>query len=152
MASRLCGRPVDIHGGGSDLVFPHHESEIAQAESLAPPPFVRHWMHTGEVFQDGQKMSKSLGNMTFVGDLLKRHSGPEVRRFLLSQHYRREWEFRGLARPELPEADRGDRDAFLTAMDEDMDVPQALAVLDRAARQGDTWVTEGSAILGLDLG
>src|SRR5919197_407470 len=90
MASRLCGLPVDVHGGGSDLVFPHHESELAQAENLpGERPFVRHWMHTAEVFQGDEKMSKSLGNMTFIRDLLERYSPFEVRRFLLSQHYRR---------------------------------------------------------------
>jgi L-cysteine:1D-myo-inositol 2-amino-2-deoxy-alpha-D-glucopyranoside ligase len=68
MARRLLGQPVDVHGGGTDLIFPHHESELAQAEGVPgrPRPFVRQWMHTGTVHMDDEKMSKSLGNLVFV--------------------------------------------------------------------------------------
>src|SRR6266571_2656610 len=94
MARRLLGQPVDVHGGGSDLVYPHHESEIAQAESLpGGRPFVLRWVHTGEVHQGDEKMSKSLGNMTFVDDLLREFEPAAVRRFLLRQHYRGDWVF-----------------------------------------------------------
>ena len=151
MASRLCGLPVDVHGGGSDLVFPHHESEIAQAESLAPPPFVWHWMHTGEVFQDGEKMSKSLGNLTFVRGLLKEHSGQEIRRFLLAHHYRQEWAFTGSLYPEpWTKRPSSNREAFLQALDDDLDVPGALITLTEAEHVGEEWIAEGRAILGLD--
>jgi L-cysteine:1D-myo-inositol 2-amino-2-deoxy-alpha-D-glucopyranoside ligase len=152
MASRLAGVPVDVHGGGSDLVFPHHESEIAQAESLpgAPTPFVRHWVHTAEVRQDGEKMSKSLGNMTFVRDLLERRDGDEIRRFLLSWHYREELEFTGVRpRSDAREADERGRDAFVAALAEDLHTPRALAVLERAERDGEPWAAEGRAVLGL---
>jgi L-cysteine:1D-myo-inositol 2-amino-2-deoxy-alpha-D-glucopyranoside ligase len=153
MASRLCGLPVDIHGGGSDLVFPHHESELAQAENLpGPRPFVRHWMHTGEVFQDGQKMSKSLCNMTFVSDLLEEHEPRAIRRFLLEHHYRQDWEWKGKIH-EFGWAGTGAdsrRDAFFAHLDRDLDVPIALKWLDEAERAGEEWVEEGKRILGLD--
>jgi L-cysteine:1D-myo-inositol 2-amino-2-deoxy-alpha-D-glucopyranoside ligase len=153
MSSRLCGLPVDVHGGGSDLVFPHHESELAQAESLpGPRPFVRHWMHTGEVFQDGEKMSKSLGNMTFVSDLLERHSAREVREFLLTHHYREEWEFKeedlgpyGIHLPGIR------REGFFRALDDDLNVPAALFHMKLAELSGLDWAEEARGILGLDL-
>jgi len=93
------GIPVDIHGGGSDLIFPHHASEIAQAETITHDyPFVRHWMHTAMVRMDGEKMSKSLGNMVFVGELLKAFPADAIRLYLLSHHYREpfEWDLAGL--------------------------------------------------------
>jgi L-cysteine:1D-myo-inositol 2-amino-2-deoxy-alpha-D-glucopyranoside ligase len=154
MATRLAGLSVDVHGGGSDLVFPHHESELAQAESLpGPRPFVRHWVHTGEVFQEGEKMSKSLGNMTFVSDLLERYSPQDVRRFLLGHHYREEWEWKGEIHG-LGWAGTGAdsrRDAFFQHLDLDLGVPAAIKWLDEAASAGEEWVEEGRQILGLDL-
>ena len=154
MASRLCGLPVDVHGGGADLVFPHHESELAQAENLpGERPFVRHWMHTAEVFQGDEKMSKSLGNMTFIRDLLERYSPFEVRRFLLSQHYRREWEWRGEIREvgwsAFPVESR--RDAFFAMLDHDLQAGLAMHWLDEADAAGEEWVEEGREILGLNL-
>jgi len=156
MSSRLCGLPVDVHGGGSDLVFPHHESEMAQAENLpGERPFVKRWMHTGEVFQDGEKMSKSLGNMTFVSDLLERHSPLAIRRFLLKHHYREEWEFRpdDIMAPQHDAAHgmANARDLFFQSLEDDLDISKALAALDLAARSGEKWVMEGREILGLDL-
>src|SRR5206468_5870101 len=149
MASRLCGLPVDVHGGGSDLVFPHHESELAQAENLpGARPFVRHWMHTGEVFQDGQKMSKSLGNMTFVSDPLEKHGPLATRRFLLGHHYREDWEFRlDDLHPQAARVADGSRDDFLRSLDDDLDVPASLSVLDRAEEAAADWVEEGRRIL-----
>ena len=93
IAASVLGLPVDIHGGGRDLVFPHHESEIAQVESVHPSPFVRHWMHTGMVRFEGEKMSKSLRNLVLVRDLLERYSPSVVRLYLLSHHYRSDFEF-----------------------------------------------------------
>jgi cysteinyl-tRNA synthetase len=88
------GFPVDIHGGGSDLIFPHHASEIAQAEKLeGRAPFVRHWMHTAMVRMDGEKMSKSLGNMVFVRDLIQTYSADAIRLYLLGHHYREPFEW-----------------------------------------------------------
>jgi L-cysteine:1D-myo-inositol 2-amino-2-deoxy-alpha-D-glucopyranoside ligase len=158
MARRLLGQPVDVHGGGSDLIFPHHESELAQAESIpGPRPFVRHWMHTGAVHMAGEKMSKSLGNLAFVHDLLPRHPALRLRAFLLRRHYREDWEFdeTELGRESSQEGDGpATREAFYGALDEDLDVPAALDVLDRAARLRAAGprqlVADGRALLGLD--
>ncbi len=91
MALKYLGSPIDIHGGGSDLIFPHHESEIAQSEaSNHVRPFVRTWMHTGMVYMDGEKMSKSLGNMVFVRDLIRSSGTDAVRIYVSSGHYRSE--------------------------------------------------------------
>lgn len=88
------GQQIDIHGGGRDLIYPHHESEIAQSECFTGvKPFVKCWMHVGMVMYEGEKMSKSLGNLILVEDLLKKCSPTVVRWFLLSHHYRHPWEF-----------------------------------------------------------
>ena len=89
LALRELGETIDVHGGGRDLVFPHHECETAQSESATGRPFVRHWLHVGLVGLDGTKMSKSLGNLVFVGDLLKEWEPAAVRLALLAHHYRR---------------------------------------------------------------
>ena len=87
------GEQIDIHGGGMDLVFPHHTCEIAQSEHYSnSTPFCRYWMHTGTVYQDGQKMSKSLGNLTLVSNLLKDYTADALRLLLQSHHYRYPWE------------------------------------------------------------
>jgi len=167
MALRLLGRPVDIHGGGSDLVFPHHECELAQAEG-APggeeAPFVLHWMHTGMVSLEGTKMSKSLGNLAFIDDLLERHEPAAVRCLLLQHHYRDDWDFQEemlVAEPyrdELAEfSPKGLRSRFFEALDDDLDTPTALRIWEYAERhrEGDPqWrnlADEGRAILGMDL-
>jgi L-cysteine:1D-myo-inositol 2-amino-2-deoxy-alpha-D-glucopyranoside ligase len=170
MARRLLGQPLDIHGGGSDLVFPHHECEIAQAESLQEGvPFVRHWMHTGMVACENTKMSKSLGNLVFVRDLLDRHDAVAIRRVLLRHHYREDWSFREEEVEEEERLLRSSRgagasgrasvpppgaDVFFAAMDHDLDTPSALDVLDRAAEHRDdpgcrALVETGRAILGI---
>ena len=94
MAISTLGEQIDIHGGGKDLIFPHHEAEIAQAENATKkPPFVKTWMHTGIISYEGEKMSKSLGNLIMVSDLLKKYSSNTIRWVLLSHHYREDWEF-----------------------------------------------------------
>jgi len=168
MAVRLLGQPLDIHGGGSDLIFPHHESELAQAEGVpGRDPFVRHWMHTGTVFMGEEKMSKSIGNLVFVRDLFERYPPEALRRFLLRHRYREDWAFRerdlkleaegdvaaeGAATRFDPQADRVE---FFDALEQDLDTPHALAVLDRAAASPETsasqLLAEGRALLGLDL-
>jgi L-cysteine:1D-myo-inositol 2-amino-2-deoxy-alpha-D-glucopyranoside ligase len=163
MARRLLGidQPVDIHGGGSDLIFPHHESEIAQAECIpgAPKPFVRHWVHTGTVYFEDEKMSKSLGNLVFARDLMARHGPDTVREFLLRHHYREDWTFRERdlepvhgprePQPGLPST----REAFFQALDHDLDTPRAIGILDRARASSDpdaeALLADGRAILGL---
>ena len=93
LALRELGETIDVHGGGRDLVFPHHECETAQSEAATGSPFVRHWLHVGLVGLDGTKMSKSLGNLVFVGDLLKEWEPAAVRLALLSHHYRPDWQW-----------------------------------------------------------
>jgi cysteinyl-tRNA synthetase len=88
MSSELLGETFDIHGGGKDLIFPHHENEIAQSEGASGKPFARFWMHNGFVNINHEKMSKSLGNFLMIKDVLKTHHPEAVRLFLLSNHYR----------------------------------------------------------------
>ena len=93
MSSALLGQPFDIHGGGKDLIFPHHENEIAQSEAAAGKEFVRYWMHNGFVNVDSEKMSKSLGNFFTIREVLEKFSAPVIRLFLLSTHYRSPLDF-----------------------------------------------------------
>ena len=88
MAKKHLGETIDIHGGGQDLTFPHHENEIAQSEACNGVPFARYWMHNGYINVDGKKMSKSLGNFFTVRDIREMYSGDVIRFFLLSGHYR----------------------------------------------------------------
>lgn len=150
MASEELGAVIDIHGGGSDLIFPHHEAEILQAEHLTGQrPFARAWLHVGMVSLDGTKMSKSLGNLVFVRDLLERFEGGAVRRHLLEHHYRQPWEFSDDALTDAAAAYKrwggaagteGERpdlvDAFHAALQDDLDTPTAIRVLDEAATDG----------------
>jgi L-cysteine:1D-myo-inositol 2-amino-2-deoxy-alpha-D-glucopyranoside ligase len=94
MSSAYLGARFEIHGGGGDLVFPHHESEIAQSEGASGErPFVSWWMHAGMLRFEDEKMSKSLGNLVLVRDLLRSHSGDAIRHYLVSHHYREEVDF-----------------------------------------------------------
>jgi len=93
MSMNLLGETIDIHGGGSDLVFPHHEAERAQSEAVTGEVFVRHWMHCGMVAYEGTKMSKSLGNLVFVSELAKVADPRALRLALMAHHYRSDWEW-----------------------------------------------------------
>jgi len=94
MSMKYLGPQLDIHGGAKDLIFPHHENEIAQSEAYTGrKPFVKYWIHTGFLSIGGQKMSKSLGNFVTIRDLLKRHEAESFRLFVLSTHYRRPVDF-----------------------------------------------------------
>lgn len=88
MARKYLGDTIDIHAGGQDLTFPHHENEIAQSEALTGKPFARYWMHNGYINIDNEKMSKSLGNFVLVHDIIKKHDPEVLRFFMLSVHYR----------------------------------------------------------------
>ncbi len=93
MGYAALGKTIDIHGGGGDLVFPHHECEIAQSEALHGAPLARYWVHAGLVSYRGHKMSKSLGNLVFISDL-RTHIDPRaIRLALMAHHYRTEWEW-----------------------------------------------------------
>ena len=154
MATRYLGDQIDIHGGGRDLVFPHHPSEIAQTEPFTgKSPFVRFWVHGGMARFDNEKMSKSLGNMVFVRDALKEHSADALRHYLMSFQYRDDFDY---VKPDVVateakikqltaalQAESGSGPAFdstnaqnifLAAMDDDLNTPQALAALDGLAR------------------
>jgi L-cysteine:1D-myo-inositol 2-amino-2-deoxy-alpha-D-glucopyranoside ligase len=166
LAMRDLGDTVDLHGGGRDLVFPHHECETAQSESVTGATFSRHWLHVGMVGLEGEKMSKSLGNLVFVGDLLKEWEPMAVRLALLAHHYRQDWDWHptGLegaaARLERwrsagrgPVARAGDDvvlDAVRARLDHDLDTPGALAVLDDEAARGRP-VGAGADLLGVVL-
>jgi L-cysteine:1D-myo-inositol 2-amino-2-deoxy-alpha-D-glucopyranoside ligase len=161
------GSQIDIHGGGADLVFPHHETEIALMEATTGErPFARTWLHTGMIREGGEKMSKSLGNMVFITDLVEQYGGDAVRLYLLSRHYRTEYEYRReemqaaasrLAGLRARQAGTGApaeraaaiaRAAFSAALEDDLDVPRALAALESC--DGPV-VTELAAVLGLRL-
>jgi len=88
MGNKFLGETLDIHGGGKDLIFPHHENEIAQSEAATGKPFVRYWIHNGFVNFEKEKMSKSIGNILNIRDILKAHSSEALRLFLISSHYR----------------------------------------------------------------
>ncbi len=94
MAVDSLGEQIDIHGGGRDLIYPHHEAEIAQVEGATGKiPFAKYWLHTGQVAYRGEKMSKSLGNLVMVSDLRKKYSANAIRYMLLLNHYRSDWEY-----------------------------------------------------------
>ena len=157
MSMSNLGERFDIHGGGRDLVFPHHECEIAQSEASTGKRFANVWMHNGFVRIDGDKMSKSLGNFFTIRDILGRHSGETVRYYLLTSHYRSPLNhsadrlaeaeqalrrlygaLRGIAMP--PPGQAGEpvgrfEDEFRRAMDDDFNTPEALAVLHELASE-----------------
>jgi L-cysteine:1D-myo-inositol 2-amino-2-deoxy-alpha-D-glucopyranoside ligase len=159
---RELGETIDLHGGGTDLIFPHHECEAAQSEAATRSTFVRHWMHVGMVRLDGVKMSKSLGNLVFVHDLCKDWPPEAIRLAVISHHYRSEWDwYDGLMveatdRLELWQAAGagagGDEvlDEVRAALDDDLDTPAAIAVIDRAASEGKN-VSKAAALLGVPL-
>ncbi|MGH9081656.1 MAG: cysteine--tRNA ligase [Acidimicrobiales bacterium] len=168
LALRELGETIDVHGGGRDLVFPHHECETAQSESVTGKEFVRHWLHVGLVGLDGRKMSKSLGNLVFVGDLLKEWEPAAVRIALLGHHYRSDWEWTDRDMPEASRRfgawraapaqgadgpiEREDRSLSLARsfLDADLDAPGALDALDGEAAAGRP-VVRGAALMGITL-
>ena len=162
LALRELGETVDIHGGGRDLAFPHHECEVAQSESVTGTQFVKHWMHVGLVALDGIKMSKSLGNLVFVHDLVQRSESAAVRLALLDHHYREDWEWRDelLSRAQSRLATwrttltTGRSSSVLDdvrgALDDDLDTPGALRAIDAAAHAGSS-VASAASVLGITL-
>src|SRR5215218_8938620 len=93
MSRRHLGVTIDLHGGGADLLYPHHESERAQSEAANHAPFARRWLYTGMVRYQGEKMSKSLGNLIFPRDLVRDHEPAAIRLALLAHHWRSAWEW-----------------------------------------------------------
>lgn len=161
MALTYLGAEFDIHGGGLDLVFPHHENELAQSRA-AGDPFVRYWMHNGIVGMAGEKMSKSLGNVVSIPELLSKVRPQELRYYLVAPHYRSMIEY---SQPALDEAVRAFRriegfvrqiaqrtgvispsepgPEFAAAMDDDLGTPAALAAVHNLVRAGNTALDSG---------
>lgn len=182
MAQKYLGNTFTIHGGGYDLIFPHHECEIAQAENATgEEPYVKYWMHAAMVDYQGEKMSKSLGNLVYASELLKEYSADAIRLSLLDHHYRDRWEFfddqmpryaadaaalaQAVTEPtgngsELDISDYTSR--FLAAMDNDLDTPTAAKVLSEMAdaiqdaagndiRKAQSTLREFASLVGLSL-
>jgi cysteinyl-tRNA synthetase len=171
MGCALLGEHFDIHGGGLDLQFPHHENEIAQSEGATGQPFVNVWMHNGFLNVDNEKMSKSLGNFFTIRDVLKRYDGETVRFFMLRTHYRSPFNFgdanlddarqalrriyTALASVDVPDdhvepIDWSQPQAaqFHSEMNEDFNTPGAVAVLfDLAGEVNRTQSTKAAALL-----
>lgn len=156
MIHKYLGDQIDIHGGGRDLIYPHHESEIIQSENFTgKKPFVKYWLHTAMVMYQGEKMSKSLGNLVMVSDLLKKYSPDTIRHTLLLHHYRTPWEFdegelmlsREILRivNQALQTDAGTREnadtkedflkKFETFMDDDLNTPRTLRLIQYIAQR-----------------
>ena len=153
MSTHTLGDSFDIHGGGADLAFPHHENEIAQSEAATGHPFVNYWMHNGFVRIKNEKMSKSLGNFFTVREVMQDYTAEEIRYFILSSHYRSPLNYAhkhldqaraGLTRfyttlRDLPDAQPQGAEhyqtRFDTAMQDDFNTPEALAVMFDLARE-----------------
>jgi L-cysteine:1D-myo-inositol 2-amino-2-deoxy-alpha-D-glucopyranoside ligase len=159
LAMRELGTTIDLHGGGTDLIFPHHECEAAQSEAATGERFVRHWMHVGLVRLDGTKMSKSLGNLVFVSDLLKEWDPAVIRLAVIGHHYRDPWDWddRLLADAaahvqswRLAGEGEGALDEVRAALDDDLDTPAAIAAIDEVAASGHG-VSSAAGLLGVAL-
>ena len=163
MNSKHLGHHFDIHGGGSDLQFPHHENEIAQSSCAHNTPYVNYWMHTGMVQVNAEKMSKSLGNFFTIREVLKVYDAETVRFFLLSGHYRSQLNYSeshlDQARASLERLYTAMRDVttqqpsetfavpyrtrFNAALDDDFNVPEAMSVLFELAREANRMKASG---------
>jgi L-cysteine:1D-myo-inositol 2-amino-2-deoxy-alpha-D-glucopyranoside ligase len=161
LALRELGTTIDLHGGGSDLIFPHHECERAQSEAATGETFVKHWMHVAMVFKDGEKMSKSLGNLVFVDKLRTEWDPRSIRMAIIEHSYRREWEWddelmpRNHKRLEAWKASMGGTasdvlEQVRACLDNDLDTPGAVAAMDAAAAQGHD-VSAPASLLGVEL-
>jgi len=171
LALRELGTTIDLHGGGTDLIYPHHECERAQSEAATGQPFVRHWMHVAMVRMDGHKMSKSRGNLVFVDELRKRYDPRAIRLGLIVNHYRDEWEWDEglidratdrLGRWSATSVESKATDSRSTMggsqvlqsvrhhLDDDLDTPGAVAAIDEAAARG-VDVRDAAALLGVAL-
>ncbi|ACL16501.1 cysteine--tRNA ligase [Methanosphaerula palustris] len=167
ISEKYFGQQYDIHGGGLDLIFPHHEAEIAQMESLeGKHPMVRYWLHTGFLTVKGEKMSKSLGNFITIRDALKTWNKDVLRYFILLSHYssplqatdegldnaaRALEHIRAVAQKDTGENPEG-RKAFTDAMESDLNTPNALAAIQTLAASGDILaLKEFGEILGINF-
>jgi L-cysteine:1D-myo-inositol 2-amino-2-deoxy-alpha-D-glucopyranoside ligase len=174
MSMRYLGKTVTVHGGGADLIFPHHEAEIAQSENYSGGEFVNVWMHVAMVYCSDKKMSKSLGNIIFVSELLKKHSPDTIRILLLSHHHRTPWNYqeeefkdavdivkllKTVSKPGalLLQQAKEELPAFFSALNDDFDTPLAIKILAKTAAGGNISskkaqaISTASNILGLLL-
>lgn len=175
MANRYLGETIDIHSGGQDLIFPHHENEIAQSECANDKPFANYWMHNGYINIDNKKMSKSLGNFFTVRDIRKEYDSEVIRFFMLSAHYRNPINFAkelmeqaksavgrvytcienleflsgnandGEADNEIISALNGFKDKFIGAMDDDLNTADAIAAIFDIVYLANTKLDENSS-------
>ena len=164
LALRELGTTIDLHGGGSDLIFPHHECEAAQSEAATGQPFVRHWMHQAMVRMDGEKMSKSLGNLVFISDLRTTYDTRAIRLGIVAHHYRDSWSWNDELMPvaaarldawlAVTSADGSDSAQALAEvrarLDDDLDTPGAVTAIDGAVARGEG-VASAAALLGVFL-
>ena len=172
MNYKTFGERIDIHGGGRDLIFPHHENEIAQSEALSGKQFVKYWIHNGLIKVNGQKMSKSLGNSLYLSDLLDEYSPETVKFALLSTNYRADINITPALFPEAEKhlfdfysviksaKDKGIEfagenkaidDAFNSAMDDDFNTALALSELFGLFKSAKTKLAAGDNTVGADL-
>ena len=166
MSLSYLGEKIDIHGGGADLIFPHHENEIAQTEAFTgTEPFAQYWLHNGLLQMGEEKMSKSLGNLVSIRDVVEQHGADAFRLFVLTSHYRMPltWTDEGVAasaraaerlsRAASAVGGEGDapdvsafRERFYEAMDDDLNTPQALAAMFDMAREMNRAAGEGADV------
>jgi cysteinyl-tRNA synthetase len=171
MAEQLLGVGFDIHGGGSDLVFPHHENEAAQTRAARGEELARLWMHNGMIQFTGEKMAKSVGNIAPLGEVLERHGAETVLMYLVSGHYRQPLAFsealldqaqanvsriREAGRRLSPGASPSElaplRDAFFDALARDFNTPEALSIMNEWIRESGRWDSPGDSQLREMLG
>ncbi|MGC8923961.1 MAG: cysteine--tRNA ligase [Candidatus Micrarchaeia archaeon] len=172
ISTKYLGETIDIHGGGRDLIFPHHENEIAQSESATGKKFVNYWMHTGFLTINGEKMSKSLGNFITAADVLGKYSPNVIRWYMLTRHYRSPIDFsyayldeivkhferidstiefarvyaqRDVIGPDISDDIKRLVAEFHDAMDDDFDTPRALASVNEIVRMINLHIRENSA-------
>ena len=165
LALRELDTTIDLHGGGSDLIFPHHECEAAQSEAATGVPFVRHWMHQAMVRMDGEKMSKSLGNLVFISELRRTFDVRAIRLGILAHHYRDSWSWNDEIMPlaarrletwlSATTAEGAIDSAAALAevrsrLDDDLDTPGAIEAIDAAAGRGEG-VGSAATLLGVFL-
>jgi len=167
MIESLFGATIDIHAGGDDLIFPHHENECAQSECHSSKPLAKYWMHNGMVMINGAKMSKSENNFFTIKDVLAKYKANTVRYFCLSTHYKKQINFtdealaaaetgfdkllKSIAGVEAKADDKALIAKFETAMDADLNSPQALALLFETGSSSASTVAYLLAVLGFDL-
>ena len=166
MSTKYLGQPFDIHGGGRDLIFPHHENEIAQSEGAFGQPLARIWIHNGFLNINQEKMSKSLGNVYTIHEILQRADAAALRHYFLGSHYRSPMDFsfqgleeatratdriyetlerveRAVKPAQNDEPDRRSLDAFRQEMDDDFNTPKALALIFDEVRTINRFLDDG---------